>query len=100
MSASFLVNGRSTPLAKIVSILDYVNEKEVAGELELDDFMKDSCNYRSYNFRIDIRDRLKENGWLGYSHGEYYIRMPGRKATQGFAQVLPNHARPARYRAP
>lgn len=98
MKASFIVNGKGTSLAKIVRILDFVSEREVAGELELDDFMKDACKYHNYNFRIDIREQLKNNSWLGYNQGEYYIRFQGRRATQGFARILPDSARPERYR--
>ena len=98
MTAGFVVNGKSTPLDKIVRILDYMSEKEVTGELELDNFMLERCGYRNYNFRIDIRDKLRENGWLGYDNGKYYVRFSGRKATQGFARILPESKRPERYR--
>src|SRR5574341_1274378 len=96
--ASFVVNGKSTPLCKIVHILEYVNQQEVVGALALDNYMMDQCGYRNYNFRIDIREQLKKNGWLGYNQGEYYIRFKGRRVTQGFARILPERERPARYR--
>ena len=95
----FVVGNRSTPLHKIVRILEYVNQREVVGELELDDFMLQKCEYDRYNFRIDIREKLRENGWLGYGNGEYYIRLSGRRCVQGLSRTLPEHERPERYRS-
>lgn len=95
----FVIGDRATPLHLIVRILEYVNQREVVGELALDEFMLQKCGYDNYNFRIDIRERLKENGWIGYGNGEYYIRFPGRKCVQGLSRTLPAHERPERYRS-